>query len=257
MFIPELRVSKLRPYFNARRICGYLSPEKAKNKTRPFAEKTLLMYPELAGAAGIPDEAERNAVITAAVEKRLADASDEIDRRIVYFRERFDSFIPGFIEAQCGLFNYRWKETHPRIDCYVGYLPFYPRSAEDKWFYVSYNDEERVFSGAVHEINHMIFWEKWKEMKGLSGEREPGFPSPLWFLEEMIVDPTLNDPAVRPHTLYENRAYEQFYLRPDGGEGAMDRLRALYADRRSIEDFLLRAYELAESDIEALASAGG
>ena len=47
MFIPKIVLSPINPNMNARFICNYLSPEKQVNKTRPFAEKTLLMYPEL------------------------------------------------------------------------------------------------------------------------------------------------------------------------------------------------------------------
>ena len=47
MFIPEVKVSMIDPEMNAGFIQNYLSEEKTANKTRPFYDKTILLYPEL------------------------------------------------------------------------------------------------------------------------------------------------------------------------------------------------------------------
>lgn len=252
MYLPQIIVQPLQPRFNVRLICRYLAPSKAANKTRPFAEKTYAMYPELLDTLEGKDEGERNEIIRQAVEKRLADSAEEIAARVEYFQTKFDSFLYDSIEAQCRLYNYSWKESHQYINCYVGYIPFYPRNDIDKWFYISYNDEERAFSGAVHEINHMIFYEKWKEMNDLDSMPGPRFPEPIWFLQEMVVDPTLNDPTVKPHTMYENRAYDQFYTQMVGGKSMIDHLQKLYDKKASIEDFLREGLAFAERNIDIL-----
>lgn len=241
MFIPRLEVYPIRLEDNVRFITNYLDPNR-QNTTRPFFEKTILLYPELKDVNDIENGQVRTETIRSAVENRLEDHKEIISARIAYFREKFDSFIYDFIRAQCELFRYEWQEDDPVIRCYVGYIPFYPRSTEDKCFYVSYQDEERVFSGAVHEINHMIFHEKWKQMHPGVNDDE-NFPHPLWYLEEIIVDPTLNDERVRPYTLFENKAYPQFYV-PNAGEteSIMKRVRDCYANTSNIEDFLNKAY---------------
>ena len=241
MFLPKVKVEMIDPEANVRFIRNFLSKDKQKNNTRPFYEKTIALYPELREVDRMTDETEREAMIRRAVIGRLEDNREEIQKRMDYFSGRFDTFLYDFMEACCRLFNYEWKAEERVITCYTGYLPFYPRSAADKCFFVSYQDEERVFSGAVHEINHMIFFEKWNEMHG-GGIREPAWPDPLWYLEEMIVDPMLNEESVRKHTLYENKAYPLFY-EPDGtGESMMDRIQKLFRTRSSIEDFLEKAY---------------
>ena len=241
MLVPKVKVERINPEDNIRFIRNYLSKDKQENNTRPFYEKTIALYPELRDIDRVTDEDERETMIRGVVLRRLEDNREEIRRRMDYFSERFDMFMDGFIEASCRLFNYEWKTEEPVITCYTGYLPFYPRSARDKCFYVSYQDEERVFSGAVHEINHMIFFEKWQEMHGGS-IREPAWPDPLWYLEEIIVDPTLNEESVRKHTLYENTAYPLFYEPDESGESMMDRIQKLFRSRKSIEDFLEEAY---------------
>lgn len=244
MFLPKLVILPINPEENVKFIINYLSDDKRKNNTRPFYEKTISLYPELAVIEKIEDEPMRLEIIRQAVLKRLSDHDAEIQQRIEYFSEKFDRFIYNFIEAQCKLFNYEWKEKQPEIICYVGYLPFYPRSAKDKCFYVSFQDEERVFSGAVHEINHMIFFEKWNEMHGGNCE-EKVWPDPLWYLEEIIVDPTLNEESVKRFTLYENKAYPQFYVpKPNDSESIMDKVKKCYKCRKNIEEFLNEAYKI-------------
>ncbi len=254
MFMPKIIVQPVPMDFNVNLICRNLSTDKAVNKTRPFAEKTYLMFPELRGVIERKSEEERKEIIKQSVEKRLTDASEEISERVQYFQQKFDTFLYGFLEAQCMLYNYSWKEAHPRINCYVGYMPFYPRHDIDKWFCVSYNDEERVFSGAVHEINHMIFYEKWKEINSFVCMPAPKFPEPIWFLQEMIVDPTLNDPSVKVHTLYKNRAYDLFYQPLSDGKSMMDRLNELYQRKTSIEVFMRGAFAFVEKNINVLIS---
>jgi len=241
MFLPKVKVELINPEDNIRFIGNWLAKDTQKNKTRPFYEKTITLYPELRDIDQVSDAAERKAMIRRAVTSRLDENREVIEKRMAYFSERFDSFLYEFIGACCRLFNYEWKAEHPFITCYTGYLPFYPRSTTEMCFYVSYHDEERVFSGAVHEINHMIFFQKWNETHG-GGIKEPAWPDPLWYLEEIIVDPTLNEENVRKHTLYENKAYPLFYEPDETGESVMDRIRKLFDSRTSIEDFLEKAY---------------
>ena len=247
MFIPKLKVSIVDFETNARFICNYCSKEKEENNTRPFFEKTLMLYPELEKVRDMADCGEQDGFIRQAVIKRLTENRAEIEARTAHFQEVFDSFIPEFIEAQCKLFNYEWRESDPIINCYVGYTPFYPRSTEDKCFYVSYQDEERVFSGAVHEINHMVFFEKWKEMHGATEEKQ--WPNPLWYLEEIIVDPTLNDERVKKHTLYDNKAYPQFYEVGADGVSLMDLVKECYRNSANIETFLDDSYEIIKKKV--------
>lgn len=244
MFLPKLVILPINPEENVKFITNYLSNDKRKNNTRPFYEKTISLYPELAVIEKIEDETMRVEIIRQAVLKRLSDHEAEIQQRIEYFSKKFDMFIYDFIEAQCKLFNYEWKKEQPEIICYVGYLPFYPRSAKDKCFYVSFQDEERVFSGAVHEINHMIFFDKWNEMHG-GNCTEKEWPDPLWYLEEIIVDPTLNEESVKRFTLYENKAYPQFYVpKPNDSESIMDKVKKCYKCCENIEKFLNEAYKI-------------
>lgn len=126
MFLPKVKVEMIDPENNIRFIRNFLGKEKKENTTRPFYEKTITLYPELRDIDRAADEAEREDMIRRAVTKRLEENREEIRKRMDYFSERFDTFMDGFIEASCRLFNYEWKAEEPVITCYTGYLPFYP-----------------------------------------------------------------------------------------------------------------------------------
>ena len=78
MFIPKLEVSIVDFETNARFICNYCSKEKEENNTRPFFEKTLMLYPELEKIRDIEDSGERDGVIRQAVINRLTENRVEI-----------------------------------------------------------------------------------------------------------------------------------------------------------------------------------
>lgn len=99
MFMPKIVVQQLPISFNANLICRNLSPAKAINKTRPFAEKTYSMFPELLGVLDGKNEEKRNEIIKRAVEKRLTDSAKEIAERVQYFQSKFDSFLYDFKRA--------------------------------------------------------------------------------------------------------------------------------------------------------------
>ena len=90
----------------------------------------------------------------------------------------------------------------------------------------------------------MIFFEKWNELHGGNCE-EKQWPDPLWYLEEIIVDPTLNDERVKCHTLYENLAYPMFYEKDNAsGLSIMDKIKEIYKDKQSINSFLEDSYSI-------------
>lgn len=68
----------------------------------------------------------------------------------------------------------------------------------------------------------------------------------------MIVDPTLNDPLVKPHTLYENCAYDQFYTKKIDGKSLIEPLFGMYENKDDIESFIRQALSFLERNIAVL-----
>ena len=92
MFLPQIKVEPLKLFYNQRLINMYLDPQKAKNTTRPFAEKTYAMYPELRGEIDGKSDEDRKLIIDKAVEARLVAAEQDIQQRVLYFQKKFNFF---------------------------------------------------------------------------------------------------------------------------------------------------------------------
>ncbi|HEX3077822.1 MAG TPA: hypothetical protein VHQ24_13245, partial [Lachnospiraceae bacterium] len=117
-----------------------------------------------------------------------------------------------------------------------------------KEYFVSYEkDMDMLMMASIHEINHFVLFEKWKQIHGYEAENEPLYPDTLWFLEEMAVDPTLNVPCIQNVAPYPQKAYEQFYERNIYGISAEEHIINLFDGRTSMEDFLDKAYQFIDT----------
>lgn len=258
MYIPKIIVKPLDIKTNVELIARYVNPSfNRTNKSRPFAEKTYKLYPKLKGL--IEDNMTYDEVlhiVTPIVEQELMDSKEKIEKRIDYFKDEFDKYSDDLINELLNLFEVSWEDEKD-IDCFVGYIPFYPRSIVYKFFDVSYADEDRVFLGTAHEINHFVFFEKWKQLYGYNDSNEPLHPEPLWFTCELIVDPTLNTKRIQEITGYEHKAYEQFYTESIDGKIVMDYVKEFFNERNTIKEFIDKTYEFCVNHIQELSEKCG
>lgn len=231
---------------NINLICKYISPEFNRwNQTRPFAERTYLLYPELRGK--ISDEMgykEIYPIVEPSVEQVFIERKEDIDSKIDQMQESFDLIQKQLLTNLIDSFEMQWPKEQEYIICYIGCISSFPRNVMTKEFFISYEkDIDMLIMASIHEINHFVLFEKWKQMHGYDKEIEPMYPDTLWFLEEMAVDPTLNIPAIQSVAPYPQKAYEQFYERMIDGVSAEDHIINIYENRISMEDFLNTAYD--------------
>lgn len=245
MIIPKIVVEKMDMESNTKFICRYVNPEfNRKNKSRPFAERTYLLYPELRGKiSDRMDNEEIYKIVKPIVEKVFIEKDVEIDRKIKQLQASFDIIQNELISNLMDTFEMKWPEEYEKITCYVGCISSFPRNVITKEFIVSYEkDIDMLMMASIHEINHFVLFEKWKLMHGYDKENEPLYPDTLWFLEEMAVDPTLNIPCIQKVAPYPQKAYEQFYECMIDGIPAENHIINMFVNRSSIEDFLDTAY---------------
>lgn len=74
-------------------------------------------------------------------------------------------------------------------------------------------------------------------------------PEPLWFLEEISVDPTLNEEYIQKLASYPQVAYQQFYNETINGISVIDNIKFIYSQKRNMADFLDKAYKFIEDNI--------
>lgn len=255
MAVPKIVVEKMDLETNINFICRYVNPEfNRKNKSRPFAERTYVLYPELRGKiTENMDEKEIYSIVRPCVERVLTEKAEEIDSKIYELQTAFDGIQEQLLLNLISLFEMAWPQDQKYIKCYVGCTSSFPRNVMTKEFFVSYEkDKDMLMMAAIHEINHFVLFEKWRQMHGYEAEKEPLYPDTLWFLEEMAVDPTLNVPCIQKVAPYPQKAYEQFYERNINGTSAEEHIINLFDDRTSMEDFLDKAYQFIDTYKERL-----
>jgi hypothetical protein len=251
MFIPRIVVEKMDIESNIKFICRYVNPEfNRKNKSRPFAERTYLLYPELRGKIfDNMDNEEIYKLVKPSVEQVFVRKELEIERKIELLQASFDIIQKELMTNLIDIFEMKWPEEQGRITCYVGCISSFPRNVISKEFFVSYEkDIDMLMMASIHEINHFVLFEKWKQMHGYDKENEPLYPDTLWFLEEMAVDPTLNIPCIQKVAPYTQKAYEQFYERMIDGISAEEHIINIFTNRTSMEDFLNTSYDFIEKN---------
>ncbi len=251
MLTPKIAVRKMDQELNIKLICKYINPEfNKKNKSRPFAERTYLLYPELRGKIlDSMDDEEIYKVVKPSVERVYLEKELDIERKIIQLQEAFDIIQDELISNLLCTFELKWPEEYKRFTCYVGCISSFPRNVMTKEFFVSYEkDIDMLMMASIHEINHFLLFEKWKQMHGYDRKNEPLYPDTLWFLEEMVVDPTLNIPCIQNVAPYPQKAYEQFYERMIDGIPAENHIINMFINRTSIENFLNTAYDFIDKN---------
>ncbi|WP_312371655.1 hypothetical protein [Lachnoclostridium sp.] len=246
MVVPHITVNMIDPLLNVSFITKFLDPEfLAKNKSRPFSEGVYELLPSLRGK--IEDTMTKNEIyniVEPIVLRELSLRQEELNQRIDTLQQQFQSFDKELLHNMLSLFHATWPKEQEEIICYVGYIPRCPRNCVTKEFFVTSSmDIETNIKASIHEINHFVFYEKWKQMHGFPEGVEPMHPEILWFLEELIVDPTLNEPMLQEIVPIPQKAYEQFYVQKIEGTTVMTHVNELYKHKLSIEQFLEEAHE--------------
>lgn len=251
MQIPKIVVEKMDWEFYIKLECKYVSPEfNKKNNTRPFAERTYLLYPELRGKI-TKDMSydEIYSIVKSNVVQVYTDKEVEMQRKIELLQSEFDKIWPELMTSLISTFEMTWPKEHEKIICYIGCISSFPRNVMTKEFFVSYDkDIDMLMMASIHEINHFVLFEKWKQMHGYDKAVEPMYPDTLWFLEEMAVDPTLNIPSIQKIAPYTQKAYEQFYEKMLDGRSVEEHIINMFANRTSMESFLNEAYDFIDKN---------
>ena len=132
--------------------------------------------------------------------------------------------------------------------CYLGLFNPFPRNVIKKECCIHYDVSDEVFlRSLIHEINHMILFDKWKVMHGYDKEQEPSYPDALWYLEELAIEPTLNDCRIQDIISIKHEAYVSFKEIWIEEKSLVEHIQDLYERSRNMEIFLNEAYEFIET----------
>lgn len=182
-------------------------------------------------------------VVEKMISEQLKRDEKQIEEKAGHFYDCAQSLLLKAVQEMIEMFSLEYDKP-PFFKCFLGVYNPFPREVLKKEYFLHYNISDDVFMRAsLHEINHMIFFDKWKSMHGYSGAGEPIFPETLWFLEELVIEPTLNDERIQRLVPIKHSAYDSFKKTEIEGMSLTQHIQNIYDGRKNIEDFIDRAYK--------------
>lgn len=223
------------------------------NTTLPFYNRVLKVFPELNDRINVGQEYDEIwKVVSECVSVRLANEKLQIQSKLLHFKELSDSVLAPAIKELIDIFHVHYENTQ-NCNCYLGLFNPFPRDVMLREYCIHYNVSDEIFlRSSLHEINHMILFDKWKSMHGYDKSVEPSYPDILWYLEELAIEPTLNDCRIQSILPIRHTAYDSFRQMQIGGKALTEHIQAIYDNSENIESFLDEAYAFIAQNISQI-----
>lgn len=214
------------------------------NKTLPFMERTEKILPGISGRVNEKMTYEEiYFIVEDMILKKLEIDKNYIENTVIRFRDLAKKILFEAVEKMIEMFSAEYAAL-PVFKCRLGVYNPFPRSVLKKEYFLHYDISDEVFLRAsLHEINHMILFDKWKSMHGCDNLREPEFPDVLWFLEELAIEPTLNDGCMQKIVPIKHKAYDSLKKTEINGVSLTSHIQRIYDGKKNMEDFLDAAYD--------------
>lgn len=223
------------------------------NETLPFLERVYKVFPELEPRIFHGQSYDEILeVVTGAVQVRFQKEQDEIQAKITHFEELANKKL---LPAVCGLlelFEIEQKKEEV-VTCYLGLFNPFPRDVLKKEYCIHYDVSDEIFlRSSLHEMNHMILFDKWKSMHGYDSKNEPTYPDALWYLEELAIEPTLNNDKMQKLLPIRHQAYNSFYRTKVQGMALPEHIQKIYDESSDIVKFLDNAFAFIGDNMEEI-----
>lgn len=220
----------------------------ADNKMLPYMERLEKILPGIEGLVQkeMPYE-EIYGIAKRLIAQRVSMEESRIAEKVDHFYKVAQQRLSEAIAELMRLFETTYPAL-PYFTCCLGIYNPFPRSVLSKEYALHFDVTDEVFLRAsLHEINHMLLFDKWKRMHGGCDCREPEFPDTLWFLEELAIAPTLNDSRMQKILPIKHRAYASLEETMVEGAPLTEHIQRIYEGSETIECFLEDAYSFLQA----------
>lgn len=219
-----------------------------ENDTLPFLKRVLKVFPELENRVykGLTYD-EIWEIVSECIKSRYEKEDAVIQKKIEYFQILADDKLTPVVHKLLDIFKIEY-EKELMFTCYLGLYNPFPRNVILKECCIHYDVSDEVFLRSfIHEMDHMILFDKWKEMYGYEEENEPTYPDVLWYLEELIIEPTLNDARIQNIIPIKHEAYASFKNIYINKKSLTEQIQDFYDKSDTIEIFLNDTYRYIET----------
>ena len=138
-------------------------------------------------------------------------------------------------------FNINWPKEYKEISVGIGLIPVCPRYIKEKSFDIHKKNKEELIDTCMHELCHFLFFEKCKEIYPNWKYEDFDSPSLLWYLSEIIIDPTLNSDNIQKIYKHKFKCYDIFYNVEIDNINLLDKITSIYKNN-NIETAIKESY---------------
>lgn len=244
MSLPKVRFKKMDISENLDSLVWCSNPKNSKNSPLDFYKKTLMIFPELEGKIheGMSDY-DIYMVLDREVKpilENLYNDSNDVEKYQTIWDKVSDQIM---IDLENKL-DCKWPENI-EVVARICLLPCLSRDIMGRTFDVNYGGEaDDVIETAIHELCHIIYYEKWMQIFPDYSEEEFDNPHIAWYLSEAMIDPLINNETFRKYTKGDLTCYTVFYeTYLEDGKSVVDILRD-YVREYPIGEAIKKGYEL-------------
>ena len=242
MAYPKVRFISMDIEENLDSLVYYLNPENSKNSPLDFYSFTMHLFPELEECVwdNMSDQ-ELYVVLDKEIRptlEKIKNNSNDIERyQMVWDKVNDKVFVDleRVLNVSC---NFQ------EVVCRACMLPVCSRDILGHTFDINYNrSDDDVIATGIHELCHMLYFQKWMEIYPDYHEDEFDNPHIAWYLSEAMIDPLINNDTFKKYTNEDLSAYSVFYETFIDDKSIIDILRE-YVNNYSIEEAIKKGYEL-------------
>lgn len=167
-------------------------------------------YPKLANAIDINmDINQINSTVSIAILERYLDNKEDVMQKIRDFEQNWKNVQNELLDKPTVDMDSSFRKNSI-ITIKVGNAPLCPRWIDKLSFYVpSYIKNFNLI--ALHECCHFLFFNKYELLFGKCDKKEYDYPSNLWLLSELLIEPILNKVFYTRIIGEEIKSYDYFY----------------------------------------------
>lgn len=241
--LPKVIFKKCEVDKNLDSLVWYAKPSNSENLPINFYQKMLDLFPELKDRTNNSmSYMEIYNVLAKYVKPKLEKLYREstLDQTYQSVWDEVNDEIMKLLEKKLDTTWDREKE----IICEIGIFPSLSRDIVNYSFEINYDvSNDEIIATGIHELCHMLYFKKWKELYPASNSLEYNNPHIVWYLSEAMIDPLVNTEEFKKYTSDSLEAYPYFYDKVIGWKKLIDILRE-NVSKYSIDEAIRRSYEI-------------
>jgi hypothetical protein len=137
-----------------------------------------------------------------------------------------------------------WSKDCKNITAWITLNPICPRDIKKRSFDVFFKlTPKKVKEVAVHEILHLIYFEKWKQVFKEYNEKEFDYPHLVWKLSEITPKAIMGDIRIQKAFKHQPKVYNIWEETKINNKPLLNYIQDFYDNKKDFADFLNKSYE--------------